>query len=330
MKLAVVGTGVMGKNHVRVARELDELDLVGLFDFDTATAGALAKQHGVVAYGSLDDLLRDGEVEGVVVATPTGAHVEVAERALAAGKHVLVEKPLAPSVKEGEALATLARDAGLTLAVGHVERHNPVVRLGKDLLEGGDVGDLVTISTRRVSNLPGRIRDVGCILDLGIHDVDVVRYLVDEPVTRVFARAGTFTRDVPFEDHANIMLEFASGVTGVVEVNWLTPMKVRKLHMTASEAYVELDYMEQRATVSSSRFTQAEEGKSFNVPLELNVRTVALRKQEPLKLELLDFAAACREKRAPLVTGADGVAALAIAEAALASTREGRAIDVNG
>ncbi len=327
--VAVVGTGVMGKNHVRAATELEGVDLAGLYDADRATAESLANRFGTQAYGSLDDLLADAAVDAVVVATPTVFHVETALCALDAGKHVLVEKPIAPTVKEGAALVAAAESAGLTLAVGHVERHNPVVRYGKDALDAGDFGTPVTFATRRVSNFPGRIRDVGCILDLGVHDVDVLRYMVGRPVTRVFARAGSFTEGLAFEDHASILLEFEGGLTGLVEVNWLTPMKVRKLSLTASEAFVELDYMEQRAVVSSSRFREHEESRSYNVPLELNVRTINLQKQEPLKLELLDFAGAATGRSAPLVTGADGVAVIAIAEAALESSRTGQAVAVD-
>lgn len=320
-RIAVVGAGVMGRNHARVASDLPGVELAAVADADPAAAKAVAGQHRVAAR-SLDEILRDPAVDGVVVATPTSTHHEVAARALEAGKHVLVEKPIAPDVATARDLVARARKAGRTLAVGHVERHNPAVRYAHDALRAGEFGQLVTVTARRVSNLPGRIRDVGVILDLGIHDLDVIRYLVGEDPVRVAADAGTFTPGVQFEDHAAILLAFPGGVTGVVEVNWLTPMKVRRLALTASEQYVEVDYIAQALRISSSRMGDLNEGNLFQVPLELSERAINLRRQEPLKLEVADFAQAAREGRAPLVTGEDGATVLRIAEAAVEAARK--------
>lgn len=320
MKLAVVGTGVMGRNHARAARELGILGAV--FDLDGKAARDVAAQHGVRAHDSLDALARDGDVDAVVIATPTATHHPTAVRLLEAGKHVLVEKPIAGTVEEGRDLAARAKKAGRVLAVGHIERHNPVVLFTREALARGDFGDLITLSSRRVSNLPGRIRDVGCILDIGIHDVDVLRYVAGSEVERVYTSAGTFTKGIAFEDHASIILEFGSGVTGMLEVNWLTPMKVRQFSLTASKAYVNVDYIDQRAVISSSSFGALDPANLYQVPLELNQRVVALRKQEPLKLELEDFVRAAKTGERPLVDASDGVAALAIAEAAVASAKK--------
>jgi len=321
VKLAVVGTGVMGRNHARAARELGFL--AGVFDMDAKAAREVASAHGAKAYDSLDALASDRAIDAVVVATPTSTHHATASRLLEAGKHVLVEKPIAGSLEEGRDLVARAKKAGRTLAVGHIERHNPVVAFAREALAKGEFGELITLSARRVSNLPGRIRDVGCIMDIGIHDIDVLRHVAGSEIRRVYARAGTFTPNLAFEDHASVLLEFASGVTGVVEVNWLTPMKVRQFSLTASKAYVEADYIEQRAVISSSTYGALDPANLFQVPLELHQRVVALKKQEPLKLELSDFARACASGGRPLVAGEDGVAALAVAQAAVASASKG-------
>lgn len=319
-RIAVVGAGVMGRNHARVVRDVVDASLVAVVDADPAAAKAVALQHRVEAR-TLDEVLRDSAVDALVVATPTSTHHDVASRALAAGKHVLVEKPLASSAKEAADLVQRAKQAGRTLAVGHVERHNPAVRYAHEALRRGEFGQLITLTARRVSNFPGRIRDVGVILDLGVHDIDVVRYLVGQDPVSVAADAGTFTPGLEVEDHAAILLAFPGGVTGVVEVNWLTPMKVRRLALTASEQYVEVDYMAQALKLSTSRLTGTNEGNLFQLPLELSERSVTLRRQEPLKLELEDFVAAATTGRPPLVTGADGLVVLQIAQAAVEAAR---------
>lgn len=319
-RIAVVGAGVMGRNHARVLRELPGVEFAGIVDADPAAAKVVADLHRVPQL-KLDDALKDPGIDALVISTPTFTHRDIATKALKAGKHVLVEKPLALDAKEAEDMVRAAQKAGRTLAVGHIERHNPAVKYAHDALRRGEFGQLITLTARRVSNFPGRIRDVGVILDLGVHDIDVVRYLVGSDPVSVAADAGTFTPGLGVEDHAAILLTFPGGVTGVVEVNWLTPMKVRRLSLTASEQYVEVDYMAQALKLSKSKVSEASEANMFQLPLEMSERSITLRRQEPLKLELEDFVAAATTGRPPLVTGADGLAVLQIAQAAVEAAR---------
>ncbi|MHB8584432.1 MAG: Gfo/Idh/MocA family oxidoreductase [Thermoplasmatota archaeon] len=317
-RVGVVGVGTMGRNHVRVLRELGALACV--VDADMSQAKTVADAAGVSAM-TIDKVIGDASVDALVIATPTATHKALAVQALEAGKHVLVEKPIAFDPAEGEAMIQAARKAGRTLAVGHIERFNPAVRLAKETLARGELGHLITLTARRVSNLPGRIRDVGCILDLGIHDLDTMRYLVGQDPVAVHAEAATYTPGVAFEDHAVIVLEFPQGIFGLVEVNWLTPMKVRRLSLTGSEAFAEVDYMSQTVKISTSRFEGLNEGNLFQAPLELSERVVTLRRQEPLRLELEDFLHAATTGKAPLVSGADGLAVLRIARAAVEAAK---------
>jgi UDP-N-acetylglucosamine 3-dehydrogenase len=327
MKVAVIGTGVMGKNHARVLGSMGRL--AGVFDADVPAARAVASGHHVKAFASLEALLKDPAVGAVVVATPTATHADVVERALEAAKHVLVEKPLAPDAATGHRMVERARKAGRVLAVGHIERHNPIVAYAKEALGKGEFGRAIHLSSRRVSNLPTRIRDVGVILDLGIHDIDVLAYLAGAPAKRVYAVGGAFTPGLQWEDHATLLLTFPGGVSGTVEVNWLTPTKVRRLGITASDAYAELDYIEQRALVTRSSWGAINEANVYQAPVEFQERSIQLKKREPLLNELEDFVAAAEGTRPrPLVDGLDGIAALRVAEAALASTKTGRAVDV--
>jgi UDP-N-acetylglucosamine 3-dehydrogenase len=200
------------------------------------------------------------------------------------------------------------------------------VRFAKDALEKKDFGELIAISSRRVSNFPGRIRDVGCILDIGIHDIDVMRYLVGK-VSSVYASGGKF-KSPSFEDHANILLNFDNGVTGMIEVNWLTPMKVRKLFLTCSERFVELDYINQEAIISYSKWMGIDEANLYHVPIEYRMDRVSLEKKEPLMNEIEDFVDSIERDREPLVTGKDGFEALRIAKAAERSHEKGEVVQL--
>jgi UDP-N-acetylglucosamine 3-dehydrogenase len=188
-------------------------------------------------------------------------------------------------------------------------------------------GDLVTAAARRVSSFPGRVRDVGVVMDLGVHEIDILRYLVGSPVDSVFALGGRKLHET-FEDYANLLLSFHNGVHGFVEVNWLTPMKVRKLALTCLKNFVEVDYMDQSLTVSSSTLGPLDPFNLYQVPLEHHQQKIHVRKEEPLKRELEDFLGAVREKRAPLVSGEDAIETLRVTVAAMESHRSGKVVQL--
>ena len=322
MKTGIIGVGSMGKNHARVNSEMGVL--AGIADSNEAVARPLAERFGVEYFSDYRDML--ASVDAITVATPTVTHYQIAMDAIEAGKHVLVEKPICPTLEEAEKLVKAAEDAGIVLAVGHIERHNPVVKFARESIEQGKFGDIVSISARRVSTFPGRISDVGVLLDLGIHDIDVIRYLAQSPVKTVYALGGKRQND-KFEDHANILLEFENGILGFVEVNWLTPMKVRKLSITGLKNYVELDYMRQCADVSSSQVSGTlDTNDLYRLPIEFDIRHVSLKKQEPLRNEHEDFVRAIETNTQPLVSGEDGMQTLRVCQAAIMSIKEDRKI----
>jgi len=316
--VGVVGVGSMGQNHARVYSEIAEL--VGVVDAD-ATVGKRVAIRTKTAYFPTVKALLDEGVEAASVAVPTNLHANIARELIDAGVHVLVEKPLAGTVDEARKIVRRAESKGVVLAAGHIERHNPVVAFAKSALEAGEFGDLVTAAARRVSNLPTRVRDVGVILDLGIHDVDVLRYVVGSPVVSVYASGGRRVHQT-FEDHATMLLNFANGVTGFVEVSWLTPMKVRKFALTCLKNFVEVDYTDQSVLISSSTLEKYDPSDLYQLSFHFDTRQVAVQKEEPLKRELEDFLTAIREKRLPLVPGGDAIETLRVCEAAVSSQRE--------
>lgn len=329
LRVGVIGVGSMGQNHARVYTEI--ADLVGIADPDVKQGGAVLNrlQNSVSAIHWFPDyhhLLKE-DLDAVSVCVPTSIHEDVAMDVIRAGIDLIVEKPLASTVGQAKKIAEAAERAGVTLAVGHVERHNPAVALVKRQLDAGDFGDLITVSSRRVSSFPVRVRDVGVILDLGVHDVDVMRYLVGSYVNSVYALSGKAARE-SHESHANILLRFANGVHGFIEVNWLTPTRVRHLALTCLKSFVEVDYAEQSITVSSATLGRMDPFNLYQVPLEHHVGRVHVRKEEPLRLELQDFLRAAEKGGDPLVTGADAVETLRVVEAAIVSRQYGHVINL--
>lgn len=314
----------MGRNHARGVRAIGH-ELAGVVDAAPGVADEVARTHGAHGYTSFAELRKaESDLEAVVIATPTVTHEAVAVEALEAGLHVLVEKPVASDLVSAQRILDAARKADRVLAVGHIERHNPIVAFAKRALDDARFGRPITLSTRRVSRYPGRIRDVGCILDIGIHDIDVLNHLAGEAPTKVFALGGRHNKDAPVEDHAYLLLSYANGLTGAVEVNWLTPRKVRKLSLTCDQAFVECDYMDQCVEISRSTYGTIDQGDLSQIPIETHVETVTLQKEEPLLRELRDFTEAIRDGRPPLAGGRAAIDAVAVAHAALRSIESGR------
>jgi UDP-N-acetylglucosamine 3-dehydrogenase len=314
----------MGQNHARILSEMRVL--ASVTDVVPEAAKAVGERYGVGHFLSYQEMLKS-DVGAVVIVTPTNTHAKIAIDALKAGKHVLLEKPMSGSSDTLKEITALARKEKLVLAGGFVERHNPVVSLAKQGLNAGDFGDLITAATRRVSSMPSRIRDIGVVMDLGVHDIDVVQYIVGREAKAVYALGGK-GKEMKYEDHANILIDFEGGTSGFVEINWLTPMKVRKLALTCSKKFVEVDYMDQSALVCSSTFKPFEVGNLYEVPLDLDTRRIAIRKEEPLKRELKDFLGAVESSKDPLVTGESAIMTLKIAEAALESMSTGKKVDI--
>lgn len=324
MRVGVIGVGSMGQNHARILSEMRVL--ASVTDVVPEAAKAVGERYGVGHFLSYQEMLKS-DVGAVVIVTPTNTHAKIAIDALKAGKHVLLEKPMSGSSDTLKEITALARKEKLVLAGGFVERHNPVVSLAKQGLNAGDFGDLITAATRRVSSMPSRIRDIGVVMDLGVHDIDVVQYIVGREAKAVYALGGK-GKEMKYEDHANILIDFEGGTSGFVEINWLTPMKVRKLALTCSKKFVEVDYMDQSALVCSSTFKPFEVGNLYEVPLDLDTRRIAIRKEEPLKRELKDFLGAVESSKDPLVTGESAIMTLKIAEAALESMSTGKKVDI--
>jgi UDP-N-acetylglucosamine 3-dehydrogenase len=307
--VAVIGTGFWGKNHARNYREIENTNLVAICDVNPERAKAIANQYGVKAYTDSAEMLKDPEIQAVSVCTWSIKLAEEALKCLNAGKHVLVEKPMATDTKQAQALIDAAKANGLHLTVGFLMRFIPGLQQIRQAVETKKIGELVSATAKRVTQWPERIGDVGVVKDTAIHDIDVMRFISGEDPVSVYAKMGSM-RHRQFEDYAQIMLTYESGKTAFIESNWLTPYKIRALNVTGSEAIMRLDYNSQELWIEN-----AKESLQPRIPFE-----------EPLKAELKHFAECVTEKKTPMITGEDGYKALQIALASMESSAKNTVI----
>ena len=309
INVGVVGVGAMGENHVRVYHKMEEANLVAVSDVSERALKKIEKKYGAKGFTEYSDLLENPEIEVVSVCVPTTFHHAVVMEAIKNGKHVLVEKPIAFTVQEAEEMIAAAKEAGVMLATGHVERFNPAVQKAKELIDDGVIGDVVSAFAKRVGPLPPRIKDVGVSIDLAIHDLDIMNYLFEEDVTLVYGSMNCSFDDSEFEDHAEIMVNFNNEATGIIEVNWLTPYKRRELELTGTAGIISVDYIKQSIEVYG-KFAQ----------------DIQIKHEEPLKSELKSFLNAVMNGEEPEITGEDGLKALKMVIAANRSSKEHKPI----
>ena len=297
----------MGYHHARVYSELEregEVTLVGVADIDKKRAEQVAKKFNTKPYTDYRQLLKE-DIEAVSIAVPTTLHKEVATYFAKNKVHILVEKPIADTPQNAAEIIRTAKDNNVILMVGHIERFNPAVQKLKEVIERRELGDIVTISAKRVGPLPPRIKDVGVIIDLAVHDIDIIRYITNKEIVEVYAKARNSIHPAGVEDAAIILLTLEDNIHAIIETNWLTPYKIRKLTVVGTEAVAELDYIQQTLTIHKQDKT----------------REVPVTKEEPLKRELKHFIECIKTNKNPLVTGEDGLKALIIATKALESTK---------
>jgi len=320
VRVGVIGAGAMGSNHARVFGALPGAELVAVADSDAARLDALAPRRSLRAYQDYRLLLDEERPDAVSIAVPTRLHAEVALACIERGVPVLVEKPLAASVDEGEQVRAAAESGGVPLMVGHVERFNPAVQELARRLRAGRLGRVYQAAARRLGPFYPRARDVGVAYDLATHDIDVLRLLLDCEVEQVQAGAVRGVR-TEFEDALAGLLRFEDGAMAVLEANWLTPVKVRELSVFGERGMCTVDYIGQ--TLRWYTMLPDAEGEAEEV-------TVPNAGEEPLRAELSAFLRVARGEEPPPVTAADGIAAMRVADALVESARRGEAVRLAG
>ncbi|MEA3338946.1 MAG: Gfo/Idh/MocA family oxidoreductase [Chloroflexota bacterium] len=327
---AVIGVGAMGRNHARVYNEMPEVELAAVADLDLALAKEAARLYGARAYTDYRPMLQEIQPTVVSVAVPTQMHCQVALDALEAGCHVLVEKPIAATLEEGRRVIERAAELGRVLAVGHIERYNPAVIELKQRLDDGALGRIFQIHARRIGPFPARVRDVGVVVDLATHDLDIMRYLTDprNEVRRLYAETEQEIHTA-HEDLFSGLVRFEDGVLGVLNINWLTPTKIREIAVTGQRGMFLANLLTQ-----DLYFYENEEAGGLDWGHLSLLRGVSegqmvrlrLYRHEPLRAELEAFVAEARGEQGAIVSGEDGLIVLELAQALVQSGRDGRPI----
>ena len=303
MRIAQIGVGGWGKNHVRVLSEIGTLSAV--CDIDHKLAKEFGEKYSVNYYKSLDELLDSENFDAAFVVTPTSTHMGIASRLLEARKHVFVEKPLTYKSKDGEKLVEIAKRKKVQLQCGYIERFNPAVNTVKKIISDGNIGDLMMLEFHRENQIPTHIKDVGIIYDTSVHDIDTANWLFNDMPNLVFARAGKIKHE--FEDYATIMLGYNNNKTAIISSNWITPKKIRKFSAVCTNATISSDFITQEVIVNK----------------ETTSDVIDIQRQEPLKLEILDFINAIENNNEQGPKPMDAVNVTKIAEAALLSSEKG-------
>ncbi len=330
VKVAVIGLGSMGKNHARIYSELPEARLVAVSDVDPKTLESFSPCLGVNGYLDFRSMLDREKPEAVSIAVPTTLHENVAEQAMAAGAHVLVEKPIAATFEDGARLVCSAEENRRKLMIGHIVRFNPAVQALKQKMDGGALGQIFQIACRRVGPYPSRGQDVSVVIDLAPHDIDIMRFLTGLDPIRVYAETEQRVH-TNYVDLVLGLLRFPNGVSGSLEINWLTPTKKREIWVLGEYGLFTVDdltqdlYFYKNAYVSGSQWPNLDNLKGIS---EGEMTRYALTRYEPLKAELQAFLRAIREDGPVPVTGQDGLAALRLALALEESGRIHQVVEI--
>src|SRR3984893_17893961 len=297
LRLGVVGVGVMGANHARVLADLADVKLVGIADSDPKQRELVAQALGCAGYPDVEPLIAGG-FDAITIAAPTPLHRDLALTCIRHGVHILVEKPIASTVREGRAIIAAAQRAGVTLMIGHVERFNPAVEAIKNAIRDEDI---LSIAITRVGPFPPRMSNVGVVIDLAVHDIDLIRWFTDSDIIEVQPQLSNAIAER--EDIALLQFRTASGVLAHINTNWLTPFKARNVTVATRNKYIMGDLLTRQVT----------ECFGFQPDGSYSMRHLSVGPAEPFGAEMQFCAEAIRDGKEPAVTGEEAVASLEIA-----------------
>ncbi len=329
MKVAVIGTGQMGENHVRVYSSMDNVDLVGVADANKERAGQIAKKYNTKAYSDYKQMLAKEKIDALSVCVPTKMHKEVVLAALDKKINVLVEKPIALNVAEAEGMLRKAKEKKVRLMVGHIERFNPVVTELKKRIAANELGQIYKVHCFRMGPFPKRIIDVGVIIDLGIHEVDILRHIIGSKIIRVYAETAQRIHS-NHEDLLTATVRFENGILGVINANWLTPKKVREISVTGEKGMFVANYITQELNFYENEFFRQNSNSSMSGMNVMEGRKINIQVpfEEPLRKELSAFIECVESKSKEPVSGQDGLEALKIVSKLMESAKKNEVIDV--
>lgn len=309
IKIGVIGTGSMGRNHVRILSvEKGPFEFAGFYDADQSRANEIAKQFSVAAFPSIDALLE--RVDAVTIAAPSSLHKEIALNAARHGVHALVEKPLALTLEDAEEISRAFAEAGLTLAVGHVERYNPVVT---ELCKLVRHEKIMALEVRRYSPYNGRITDADVVQDLMVHDIDLVcNVLMDQKLPDVFSVGESAVSGKL--DYVQSLMRFEDGTVASVGASRMTQSKVREIVVHTDHSYIVADLLNRSLSVQRNTNLVIDEGQESAYRQDSVTQKIFVPMVEPLRMELVDFMGCVMSRKEPMANGSAACRTISIAE----------------
>ncbi len=310
LRIAVIGLGNMGKHHVRHFSTLHNTTLVAVCDSDGERAQQFATDYHCTAYTSLDHLLETETLDAVSLTVPTFLHFDLAKKLILHGLSVLIEKPISETVEQAQILIDLALEKDVTLMVGHIERFNPAVVALKAFIDAGNLGKIVSVISRRANVFPSQMKDANVAIDLAVHDIDIVNYILDEQPLSVVSHAGNALIQSRI-DHLELFFHYPSA-SAFIQVNWITPTPIRRLHINGTKGYIDLDYKEKTAVFYPSHYEKTVNGDGVDSIRfsDTSPQALEIQVQDALREELSHFLHCVYTKTSPITTGNAGLQAL--------------------
>lgn len=313
LNTAVIGVGNIGQHHARIYSCIKHSNLVAVSDTKEAAGREIAEKYSCNFYKDYNEMLSKEKLDVVSVCVPTLLHKKVAFDVASRKINFLVEKPIAESIESANAIIEAAENNGVKVTVGHLERFNPAITKLKSLIDNGTLGGIVSISAKRVGLLVPQIVDTNIIVDVAIHDIDILNYLLGcRPDNSWHLIGRAIARHT--DDYAEILLKYGK-TNCFIQVNWVTPIKIRRLSVTGTKGYAELDYITQKLTLFETNYQESFKDfgdylRKFGKPIE---RKIEIEKKEPLLLELESFLDCVLAGKEPIVSAKDALRALDIA-----------------
>jgi UDP-N-acetylglucosamine 3-dehydrogenase len=324
IKTAVIGVGSMGVNHARVNWEIPEADLVAVADENEELIQAVAKKYGTRAFTNYQTMLDKVKPDAVTLAVPTIHHHKIALEIIDRGIPLLIEKPIAFTLEEGQDIIDKARDKNVKLMIGHIERFNPAIIALKAHIANDELGRIFQMDAHRQGPFPARIADVGVVIDLAVHDLDIMRFVSQQEIIRVYAETEKHIHS-QYEDLLTGLVRFSEGSIGTLTINWLTPTKIREFIVTGERGLYRCDYLTQDLYFFENPVSHGSEWENLRVLRgvregQMIRHTVA--KKEPLRSEQEAFINAIMNDLPVPITGEDGLKALLLAKTIVQSGSE--------
>ncbi len=309
LKVAVIGLGNMGQHHAKAYTKLDTASLVAVCDPNLDRFQAIIKQDTTVYYQKLDEMLENESIDAVSICVPTSFHFDVAKKCIDYGIAVLVEKPIAESVEDAKALVRYAKEKQVTLTVGHIERFNPAILTAKEFIERGKLGNIHAIQSKRYGPFPKQIKDADVMVDVAVHDIDIVQFLVAEKLTNT----ALYTKNIHCNDRADyghLMMQFDSKLLVNIHVSWALPFKQREVEVIGDKGIAVIDCIKQAMTFYNVKVDKGDDYVSLPLAEPTDVE---IEKKEPIIEECRAFLDAVEHKKAPFICPEQATDALSLA-----------------